>query len=401
MKSILLLITCLFVLITDSARDEQQSKTSLQSIDLVANMNNFKQANLSQFGSDIKYIPLETKEDALLRVTSNFDISDKYIVITDGASCLLYDLTGRFVRKFGTKGRGPEEYQNISNLTISNEKKILFTSMQDLFEFNIDGSFSRKYSKFIDPKYYLSTWQLVDDSLLLCVFDNLSGQDEFKALLVSKNGVVKQKFRNYEVLENKGSRIFNGIPKTYEFNKSVYLKEQFNDTLFSLNKNYGLIPQFTLNLGKLKMPPDVRVAFSEWTKRMNDYVLINEIFQTPDYLFLNVNLGNKGPVKVLGIFNKKSKEFFFGQTTNSENSLSKTGFFNDIDAGPMFFPGKLINDYTMAMIIEAKQLKDYANSTAFKDNVPKYPEKKKQFEDLAKSLTEFDNPVLMLVTFKK
>jgi hypothetical protein len=60
----------------------------------------------------------------------------------------------------------------------------------------------------------------------------------------------------------------------------------------------------------------------------------------------------------------------------------------------------MINDYTMAMIIEAKQLKNYASSNDFKVNVPKYPEKKKQFEDLAKSLTEFDNPVLMLVRFK-
>jgi transposase-like protein len=401
MKSIFLLIACLFVLKTNPDKDEQKSNIPLQSIDIVANTNNFKQANLSQFSGDIKYIPLETKEDALLRVTYNFDISDKHIVITDGTSCLLYDLTGHFIRKFGTKGRGPEEYQYISNLTISNDKKIIFTSSQDLFEFNTDGSFSSKYSRFIDPKFYLSTWHLVNDSLLLCVFDNLSGRDEFKALLVSKNGVVKQKLRNYEVLENKGSRIFNGIPKIYEFNKSVYLKEQFNDTLFSLNKNYELTPQFTFNLGKLKMPPDVRTVFSEWTKRMNDYVLINETFQTPDYLLLNVNLGNRGSSKTLGIFNKKSKEFFFCQSTNSENPLSKGGFINDIDAGPMFFPVKMINDYTMAMIIEAKQLKDYLKSSDFKNNNPKFPDKKKQLEELGNKLTEFDNPILVLVTFKK
>lgn len=397
---LILPIACLAVLITDSAL-EQKSRTTLQSIDIVANMNNYKQANLSQFISDIKYIPLETNNEALLRVTSNFDISDKSIVITDATSCMLYDLSGHYIKKFGTKGRGPEEYQYISNLTISNDKKILFTSLQDLFEFNIDGSFSRKYQSFIDPKNYLSNWHLVDDSLLICVFDNLSGKEEFKALLVSKNGAIKQRFRNYEELENKGSRMFNGIPKTYEFNKSVYLKEQFNDTLFSLNKNYELIPQYTFNLGKLKMPPDVRTVFSEWTKRTNDYVFINEIFQTPDYLFLNVNLGNKGSSKALGVFNKKSREFFFSQTPNTENPLMKAGFINDIDAGPMFFPGKMINDYTMAMIIEAKQLKDYANSNDFKNNVPKYPEKKKQFEGLAKSLNEFDNPVLMLVTFKQ
>ena len=51
--------------------------------------------------------------------------------------------------------------------------------------------------------------------------------------------------------------------------------------------------------------------------------------------------------------------------------------------------------------IEAKQLKDHVESNDFKDIVPKYPKKKKQLEELAKSLTEFDNPVLMFVTFNK
>jgi len=32
--------------------------------------------------------------------------------------------------------------------------------------------------------------------------------------------------------------------------------------------------------------------------------------------------------------------------------------------------------------------------------VPKYPEKKKELEKLADSLSVFDNPVLMFVTFK-
>jgi hypothetical protein len=149
------------------------------------------------------------------------------------------------------------------------------------------------------------------------------------------------------------------------------------------------------------MPSDIRVVFTEWTRRMNDYVFINDIFQTQDYLFLNANLQGKFQSGVLGIFDKKSKELIFCQPTNSEDPLSKSGIYNDIDAGPVFFPVKMINDNTMAMIIEAKQLKDHIKSNDFKNTVPKYPEKKKQLEVLANKLTEFDNPILILVTFKR
>lgn len=52
------------------------------------------------------------------------------------------------------------------------------------------------------------------------------------------------------------------------------------------------------------------------------------------------------------------------------------------------------------MWIEAKQLKEHVASDDFKNNSPKYPEKKKELENIANSLSEFDNPVLMFVTFK-
>jgi hypothetical protein len=39
-------------------------------------------------------------------------------------------------------------------------------------------------------------------------------------------------------------------------------------------------------------------------------------------------------------------------------------------------------------------------SDDFKFSVPKYPEKKKKLEELVNKITEFDNPVLILVTFK-
>ncbi len=47
------------------------------------------------------------------------------------------------------------------------------------------------------------------------------------------------------------------------------------------------------------------------------------------------------------------------------------------------------------------ELKQYVESDAFKNSTPKYPEKKKQLEQLANSLNENDNPVLMLVKLKE
>ena len=103
----------------------------------------------------------------------------------------------------------------------------------------------------------------------------------------------------------------------------------------------------------------------------------------------------------MGIFNKQTRKLVFCKPTTTDNFLYTSGLYNDIDAGPRFFPKKMVNDSTMVMWINVKQLKDHIASDDFKNNVPKYPEKKKELEELANKLTIFDNLVIMFVTFKK
>jgi hypothetical protein len=400
MKKHLCIPMILFFIVFISCKNDQKSGNPLKTIDLAANISKIQQVNLSQFTDEIKYIPLESRDSALLRDDPPFDISDEFIITTDGDACLLYDLSGHFIRRFGTKGRGPDEFQFISNITISENKKIYFNSDVDLFEFNINGSLAFKLSNalLINDKYRLMNWHLVDDSLILGHIDNNRGQEEIKAMLINLNNTVKQKYRNYDLIEFQGSRVFNGSPRFYKFNGSVFFKEQFNDTLFSLNKKYELIPRYSFNLGNLGVTKAER---GKHPTINSDYLFIFDIFQTERYLFLNISRQSKNPSSVFGIFNKEIDELVFSKPTDTDNSNNKSGIFNDIDAGPRFSPKRMVNDFTLASTITAKQLKDHVASDYFKNSKPRYPEKKKQLEDLAKSITEFDNPILMMVTFKK
>jgi hypothetical protein len=106
-------------------------------------------------------------------------------------------------------------------------------------------------------------------------------------------------------------------------------------------------------------------------------------------------------VNMLGVFNKASHELVFATPEKTDNALINTGLFNDFDGGPNFYPKVSVNDSTMAMWVDAYQLKEHVASDAFKNSTPKYPVKKKELQKLADSLSENDNPVLILCTFKK
>ena len=133
-------LVLLFVVSTSCSKIVKENNTTI-AIDIESQIHIMEQVNLSCFTDNILYVPLENKNNITVYDKPIFDISDKFIVTYDLESCLLlFDLSGRLSAKFGSKGRGPEEYLDIDNLCLSKEK-IYFNSLNDLFEFNTNGKF--------------------------------------------------------------------------------------------------------------------------------------------------------------------------------------------------------------------------------------------------------------------
>jgi len=426
----IIISSLLLLVLIDSCNIPHKVENTLQTIDVEANINNFQQINLSQFSDNIRYIALENRADIAIYDNPSFDLSENLLLTYDKESSLLiFDMFGHLLVRFGKKGRGPLEYLNIDNLRFGKDNKVYFSSMDDLFEFNSNGIFSRKYSKclLVENAFYLHQWCTIDDSLIFGHIQNDSGQTKYKAILINMDGKVKRSFQNYDLLKNRKSRIVGGSTQIFYFSDALHFKEQFNDTLFLLNADYELVPEYNINIGSLKMPASVRVNFSEYFEKIYDYMGIEDIYQTKNYLFLSVNFGNRFPARrlnpnelpessgtvltnnisawtnttsCLGIYDKRNHELHFCKPTSTDNRLFTSGIYNDIDAGPRFFPRKQINDSTLVMMVSAKELKYHIASDDFKNTIPKFSQRKKQLEELANNLTEFDNPILMLVTFK-
>ncbi len=420
-----LVMSCCFlaILLISSCSDKNEKNDSLVLVDIEANIDNMQPVNLSQFTDDVRYVPLENIEDYPLTGLSQVDISDKLILVSGGGHCLLYDTDGHFISKIGNKGRGPGEYSVAAYVGLGggDEQKIYISSTFDLFEYNIDGSFVMKYTNtfLIDDIYYLRYRHLINDSLFFGSINNGTGDVEYKAMIVSKDGNVVHSFKNYIRFNIESSNAFGGQTQIFQFKDALFFKEEFNDTLFSINDKYEAIPRYLINMGKYQLPLSIRLT-RPMGERIMDYIFMSNIFQTEDYLFLNCNFGNRSPAKrltprqspfpgggllwintnaVLGVFNKNTGELVFCKPSDTDNPLFTSGLYNDIDCGPRFRPLERVDDSTLAMWVRADELLNHVASDDFKNGVPKYPEKKKELEDLAHRLSVLDNPVLMFVTF--
>lgn len=195
------LISCLCIVISLFAfcDGNNEKSSSITSIDIEANINNMELINLSRFTDNIQYLKLENIEDLPLIGLNHISFSGNLILVDNGNICLLYDTTGHFISKIGSQGKGPGEYPAIINMNLGKQKEIYISVLYDLLEYNINGSFLKKYPKslLINNEYWLQTWYPINDSLLFGHIPNSTGKIEYKALIVDKNGNIKQAFKNY------------------------------------------------------------------------------------------------------------------------------------------------------------------------------------------------------------
>jgi hypothetical protein len=416
-------ISIFSLLLFPSCNNRQKNDNSFISVNVKDNIKNQQQINLSQFTDNIQYVPLETKENLPFSWITNIDFSENMILVTNMRLCLLYDYEGHFISKIGAQGRGPGEYAYVSNIGLISPKMICVQDLYDLIEYRLDGLFEKKYLKtfLTNTIYPIGSFRIIDDSLYFGHVSNSTGKAENKAIIVDKHGDIKHVYMNYIIFnrECEVASSFEDYAHIYQFKNSIFYKEFYNDTLFSLTNQYELVPKYVFNLGKYKEPISAR-ALLEQGPSMSRFIYLWNVFQTEEYLLLNFQFGDNFPARrltprtimgrittifnttnVLGIYNKKTKKLTFCKPTNTDNPLFTSGLFNDIDGGPRFFPTNQVNDSTMVMWVKAEELKAHVASDDFKNSIPKYPEKKKQLEDLASRTTVFDNPVLMFVTFKK
>ena len=184
-------------------------------------------------------------------------------------------------------------------------------------------------------------------------------------------------------------------------------KEILNETLFRII-NDKLEPIYHFKLGKYAyLINDQKLPYKDLIQNWSNYIFINKVFETKNHFFVECDLGKHTPNNiaqlhqpVLGVYTKIDNQFFFIKAQDKD-SVKPESIYNNVDAGPSFFPMVSVNDSTLAMWIDANQLKAHIASKAFKISTPKYPAKKKELERLANSLDENDNPVLMLVKLKE
>jgi hypothetical protein len=371
---------------------KKEQKNSLRTIDLV-HAGEMQKVNLSQFASDISYIPLSTSEEDLVSFIVKVVRTDSSYFVSDGRDLYRFSSEGDYICKIGHRGKGGEEFLTVADFGVDQSKGMVyvlgFTKIQ---VYNEEGNYVKTIK--LDKDLYglimrLELW----NGNFLCSLGNPSGKSSDMLLWLNDGGKLIKAFKNTYRFNRRDSAIM--------FNRNEFLFYSFDGTLQSKNihsdtvrtfSDGQFLPKFVFEQGQERFTPEVQGSGKEYISHMDDYINFTGLFETPHYLWAEYRLHKK----LYGIIAAKAtdKQYVYD---------AKTGLTDDLGGGPGFKPIKELTidgqEYLLGWITPL-ELKTYVSSDDFSQAKALLPEKKKQMETLAGQLNENDNPVLVLAKLK-
>ena len=411
-KSNIIVTVCLLLCLFPTGSCNKKEALPINVIPIASTVGNYSILNLSEYATDIKYIPLETNNECLVGAYPKIICEDDKILISSGAiDCYLFDNTGKFCRKIGLHGQGPEDYLIILQTYIYNNSIYLIDSYKILI-YDISGHFVEKINKRFNemPTEYaghgmFDILPLKKDTYVMNVV-SMKGYYP-KAILLERYqtdmNMIKEYPNNLTLNKMNGGFMGDELGYLYRYNDEIRAYKGINDTIFSIGQNTEMKNAFIFELGKYKptlsfferKEGDFRIAMKNYIHLVNIHESHNHIFITFDfgiYAPESIELpGRQGGTysndNVNGVFDKRTGKL----TLMCQPIKGKLGFRNDIDGGPVIWP---------TFISSNNELVTYIHPEEFMEYYDKIDNPSAALKEIAEKISPFDNPIVIVAKLK-
>ncbi len=348
-----------------------------------------KEVFLSDIAEDIKYIPLD--DSIPIGRLGEISIGNDDIILDEATTGILrYDLRGNLLNRIGSKGRGPNEYLYSMFFTRDNETGYIynFSDRNNTVKvFSKEGNLVREFELDVGTAQINSIKFLNSN-----IFVQMSMQfdvNDFEWVVCDTLGrVLKTQKRHLP----KFSANINAAGRPIVFDGGITYYNVWTDTIYSVDKDFREKPVLVVAPGGHRYPRGY-VPIDQILQ--NIFFGVTRFIETQRYFLFQYHYHGYKMTIV-------DKETWTESTFQYE--LDEYGMFNDLDCGlwslPNFYYSENGDEYLIG-IQYPYQIIARAASEEFRDSHPKIPEKKIEFEELAASLEETDNPVIVMVRLKK
>ena len=379
------LITLLMILA--GCGQSQVKDSDLITVDVLQSPSSKKELILQDF-MDVEYIPLETNDEFLNQGWVQ-DVGKKVILVknrNDG-NIFVYDRSGKALRKINRKGQGNEEYVNCFNITLDEENEEIYIndiSLKKILVYDLYGKYKRsfKHKEGGGSIFYTDVFNY-DKENLIC-YDDFNEKIPFVIISKQDGSITKEIappfkekiFLRQQVTEGEMVNTVSPGPyrKIITYKGNWMLSELSTDTVYTLLPDHSLRPYF------VKTPP---------IQSMDPGVFLMLRFFSDRYIFMETIKNvwswktSTGFPKTFFMYDKQEKAFFDYAVYNDDYTNQQEIYMNvlrpvnhEIDSWQALDAPQLVESYKKGVL-------------------------KGKLKEIAATLDDESNPVIMLVKHKK
>ena len=359
-----------------------------------------KSVLLSDIADDITFIPFDNSVPLDLIYSDILFCRNSIYLSTKDNGILAFSRSGKFIRPIGTKGRGPGEYTYCYDLAIDEDKEIIYTIDNRIIKvYSGTGRFIRSFS--VEDIGSIDNIDFIDSKLFVIfdMSDALNMNDAKTELAwLALDSLCKIVWKQERRLPGFEANYGFGSG-TYRFMNQLFYWNFFTDTVYSILPDFTETPSFVIKAGDHRLPKGRINSLAV----LEGKLIVKNVFETKRFLVIRYSF-NK-PTLVL--IEKENYGHFLSYMSGDDGGLFEWnltgGITDDLSGGPAFLPHSSFEENGveyMFGLIDPWEIKSHVDSPDFKNVKPIFPEKKKELKNLAASLKETDNPVLVLVRLK-
>jgi len=374
-----------------------------------------REVKLSEICDSLIYIPLETKKECLLgRNINRVEIDSDDVFIQEGWKLFHFDRSGKFIGQLGKTGRGPGEYVCGGFCLNKKEKKVyaLANYKSKLLTFNYDGQLideniplKNHPNNFVYNETDSSICSIYGYELMVSNIDNripkysIIRESDMKGNIISN---IKSKYfpKEFGSVKSKYSLSY-GVTRMFKYEGDVYVQELANDTLFKYS-NKRLEPRVVLNNSRYK-PKFISDVFSKYINK-----IIEAKGDREEVLSLkdrNFEYNKVGGESSRYIFVGREERFVYDKYNrtlvcfDAIKSLRRERLSNDFDGLFDVRLNRIVNNqYILSIIPCSDFIEKYEDIIAEQKGSLLY---KNRVKDIANTLSDESNPILILARLKK
>ncbi|MBR5856643.1 MAG: 6-bladed beta-propeller [Bacteroidales bacterium] len=383
-------------------------------------MANIEEIKLSDYAESIRYIPIETKEGAL--VSSSQKIIPVYPMgdagfffrasLSEKCGAHHFSPEGKYINSIGTRGRAKGEFVfNTYVLPLPDRNEVVIGGPQNMVVYGLDNEYIwditfagidelEKYNARFWGQFYLGDGKFgrlmganngigeSDPNLFMYVYSKDNECEELYPVI--REETMEFSFGNGPEAVMKQSMV--AIGRFFTVGEEHYYLRNVGDTLFMFGENFKLEPVFTFEYGKVGIANKTKDYenkikifgndFGELMKIGNSYLvpfsIPAELYPEGMPYYSNQNEG----IVLFDPQSSRARIFSYNPT------VSMTGFVNDLDGGLPFYPSAITKNKMYQVIdpITLLEKVEYVES--------------EELKALAETLGEESNPVIVEVTLK-